>query len=99
MGAGTDFWGGWGTSADDLSVFIITLSTYYEEYTAYIEDALTLLKAYNTDAGYDNYGANANSTALALLQPMFLLMMKNQQRMLTTSLCFSTTRKQADSIQ
>lgn len=66
MGAGTDFWGGWGTSADDLSVFIITLSTYYDKYTAYIEDALTLLKAYNTDAGYDNYGANANSTALAL---------------------------------
>ncbi len=66
MGAGTDFWGGWGTSADDLSVFIITLSNYYDKYTAYIEDALTLLKAYNTDAGYDNYGANANSTALAL---------------------------------
>ncbi len=66
MGTGTDFWGGWGTSADDLSVFIITLSTYYDEYEDYIKDAVTLLKAYNTDAGYDNYGANANSTALAL---------------------------------
>ncbi|MDE5670197.1 MAG: NPXTG-anchored protein [Eubacterium sp.] len=66
MGKGTDFWGGYGTSPDDLAVFIITLSAYYEEYEAYIKDALTLLKAYNTEAGYDNYGANANSTALAL---------------------------------
>ncbi|MDE6111367.1 MAG: hypothetical protein K2F65_05565 [Eubacterium sp.] len=66
MGKGTDFWGGWGTSADDLSVFIITLSTFDDEYKDYIDDALTLLKGYNTEAGYDNYGANANSTALAL---------------------------------
>ncbi|MDE5996062.1 MAG: hypothetical protein K2G56_04015, partial [Eubacterium sp.] len=66
MGKGTDFWGGWGTSADDLSVFIITLSTFEDEYKEYIDDALTLLKGYNTEAGYDNYGANANSTALAL---------------------------------
>lgn len=66
MGKGTDFWGGYGTSPDDLAVFIITLSNYYEEYEAYIKDALSLLKTYNTEAGYDNYGANANSTALAL---------------------------------
>ena len=66
MGKGTDFWGGWGTSADDLSVFILTLSTFEDEYKNYIDDALTLLKGYNTEAGYDNYGANANSTALAL---------------------------------
>ena len=66
MGVGTDFWGGWGTSADDLSVFIITLSAFDDAYADYIKDALTLLKGYNTEAGYDNYGANANSTALAL---------------------------------
>lgn len=66
MGAGTDFWNGYGTSPDDLSVFIITLSAYYDEYEDYIKDAIALLKGYNTDAGYDNYGANANSTALAL---------------------------------
>lgn len=66
MGEGTDFWGGWGTSADDLSVFILTLCNYYDDYKEYVDDAASLLKAYNTDAGYDNYGANANSTALAL---------------------------------
>lgn len=65
-GTGTDFWGGWGTSADDLSVFIIALSVYYDDYKEYIDDAAALLKTYNTEAGYDNYGANANSTALAL---------------------------------
>ena len=65
-GVGTDFWSGYGTSPDDLAVFIITLSAYYDEYEELIEDAVTLLKSYNTDAGYDNYGANANSTALAL---------------------------------
>ena len=65
-GEGTDFWGGWGTSADDLSVFITTLSVCYDDYKAYIEDAVSLLKNCNTEAGYDNYGANANSTAMAL---------------------------------
>ncbi|MDE6723926.1 MAG: hypothetical protein K2J55_07000, partial [Eubacterium sp.] len=65
-GVGTDFWGGWGTSPDDLSVFIITLSVCNEDYKDYIDDAVALLKSYNTEAGYDNYGANANSTAMAL---------------------------------
>lgn len=65
-GVGTDFWGGYGTSADDLAVFILTLCNDYDTYKEYIDDAVTLLKAYNTEAGYDNYGANANSTALAL---------------------------------
>ena len=65
-GVGTDFWGGYGTSADDLAMFILTLSNEYDKYKEYIDDAASLLKTYNTEAGYDNYGANANSTALAL---------------------------------
>ena len=35
----------------------------YEEYT---EDAFKLLETYYTESGYSNYGANADSTALAL---------------------------------
>jgi len=67
MGKGTDFWGGYGTSPDDLAAFIIGLSCYSEDYQEYINDAFTLLENYNTDKGYDNgYGANADSTALAL---------------------------------
>ena len=65
-GVGTDFWNGYGTSADDLAMFILTLSNEYDKYKEYIDDAVALLKTYNTDAGYDNYGANANSTGLAL---------------------------------
>lgn len=66
IGTGTDFWNGYGTSADDLGVFIVAVSNYADDYKAYIEDALKLLKTYNTEKGYDNYGANANSTAYAL---------------------------------
>lgn len=66
MGAGTDFWGGYGTSPDDLGMFIIALSFNAEEYGEYINDALKLLETFYTDGGYSNYGANADSTALAL---------------------------------
>lgn len=66
IGSGTDFWGGWGTSVDDLGAFIITLSVFADNYAEYIEDAFKLIEANNTDAGYSNYGANANSTAYAL---------------------------------
>lgn len=67
MGEGTDFWGGYGTSPDDIATFIIGLSCYAEDYEEYINDAFKLLETYNTDKGYDNgYGANADSTALAL---------------------------------
>ena len=66
MGVGTDLWG-WGSSPDDLAMFILTLSTFEEDYADYIEDALKLLQTYNTENGYDGgYGANADSTALAL---------------------------------
>lgn len=65
MGTGTDFWGGWGTSADDLGTFIVGLS-YVDGFDEYIEDATALLATYYTDEGYDNYGANTDSTALAL---------------------------------
>lgn len=66
IGSGTDFWGGWGTSVDDLGAFIITLSVFADNYAEYIEDAFKLIEANNTDEGYSNYGANANSTAYAL---------------------------------
>lgn len=66
MGVGTDFWGGYGTSADDLAMFIICLSLSGEDYTSYLNDAKTLLQGYYTANGYDNWGANADSTALAL---------------------------------
>ncbi len=66
IGKGTDFWGGYGTSPDDLGVFIAAVSNYADDYREYMEDAVTLLKAYNTETGYDNYGVNANSTAYAL---------------------------------
>lgn len=66
IGKGTDFWSGYGTSPDDLSVFIIALSNYADDYTEYLEDAFKLLKTFNTEEGYDNYGPNANSTAYAL---------------------------------
>lgn len=74
-GEGTDFWGvygtenwaSYGTSPDDIATFIIGLSCYAEDYEEYISDAFRLLETYNTDKGYDNgYGANADSTALAL---------------------------------
>lgn len=68
LGVGTDFWGGFGTSPDDLAVFIITLTSLYDydEYKVYIDDAMKLLKTFRTENGYDNYGANADSTAYAL---------------------------------
>lgn len=64
-GAGTDFWNGYGTSPDDLSMFILAMETAgaYKEYT---EDAFKILETFATPQGYSNYGANADSTALAL---------------------------------
>ena len=67
MGEGTDFWGGWGTSADDLCMFILALAPYVDYYAQYVDDALTLLKAYDSNEGYTAWGeANADSTAYAL---------------------------------
>lgn len=67
LGVGTDFWGGWGTSADDLSVFILALSNYGEDYAEYIEDAVNLLETFACETGYGYGGAgNADSTAFAL---------------------------------
>lgn len=67
MGTGTDFWSGYGTSPDDLGMFIIGIGQYAEDYEAYLDDALKLLDTYYTADGYTNYGtANADSTALAL---------------------------------
>lgn len=65
-GKGTDFWNGYGTSPDDLSIFIIGLAPMGEKYEALVNDALALLETYYTEQGYSNYGANADSTALAL---------------------------------
>lgn len=67
MGKGVFFWAGWDqTSADDLGMFIVSLAQDYDNYSEYIEDALKLLETYYTEDGYVNYGANANSTGLAL---------------------------------
>jgi len=65
-GKGTDFWNGYGTSPDDLGMLIVGLSYSEEDYAETIADALKLLEAYCTPQGYSNYGANADSTALAL---------------------------------
>ena len=67
MGVGTDFWGGWGTSADDLSMFIIALAPYADDFSEYIADAFALIEEYNSDEGYTSWGEpNADSTAYAL---------------------------------
>lgn len=66
IGKGTDFWGGYGTSPDDLGTLIVGLSYSKQDYSQIIEDALNLLETYYTPQGYSNYGANADSTALAL---------------------------------
>lgn len=66
IGSGTDFWGGYGTSPDDLAAFVIGIGHYAEDYEAYINDALTLIETYYTEDGYSNYGANADSTAYVL---------------------------------
>lgn len=67
LGAGTDFWGGWGTSADDLSAFLLALAFYKDDYKEYVDDAATLLEGFNsaTGYGYDGEG-NTDSTAMAL---------------------------------
>lgn len=67
LGEGTDFWGGWGTSADDLSVFILTLSSFSKDYSEYIQDAVKLVETFagKTGYGYDGEG-NADSTAYVL---------------------------------
>lgn len=64
-GTGTDFWNGYGTSPDDLAMFILAMETAgaYENYTM---DAFPILESFATPQGYSNYGANADSTALAL---------------------------------
>lgn len=67
MGEGTDFWGGYGTSPDDLAVFVLTLAAYADDYGEYIADAVSLIETYNSDGGYTSYGeANADSTAFVL---------------------------------
>lgn len=67
LGIGTDFFGGYGTSADDLSMFILALAPYADYFAQYIDNAFMLIKAYNSDEGYINYGeANTDSTALVL---------------------------------
>ncbi len=68
MGEGTDFWGGYGTSADDLGAFLTALAPYAEDYQTYIDDAVELLESYVSDDGYTSWGtANADSTAMALM--------------------------------
>lgn len=67
MSEGTDFWGGYGTSPDDLAVFVLTLAAYADDYGKYIADAVSLIETYNSDGGYTSYGeANADSTAYVL---------------------------------
>lgn len=67
MGEGTDFFGGYGTSPDDLAMFILGLAPYADDYGEYIDDAFDLLETYNSDEGYVSWGeANASSTALAM---------------------------------
>lgn len=71
LGVGTDFWGGFGTSADDLSMFILTLAPYADYFAQYIDNAFMLIKAYACDKGYASaYGAadeaDTDSTALVL---------------------------------
>lgn len=67
FGEGTDFWGGWGTSPDDLAMFVLGLAPYAADYAEYVEDALELLEMYNSDEGYTSWGeANADSTAYAM---------------------------------
>lgn len=66
IGSGTDFWGGYGTSTDDLATFLITLKYGSGDYSQYTEDAFALLEATYSADGYVNYTANADSTALAL---------------------------------
>ena len=67
FGEGADFWGGWGTSPDDLAMFVLGLAPYAADYAEYIEDAFELLETYNSDEGYTSWGeANADSTAYAL---------------------------------
>lgn len=66
MGEGTDFWGGYGTSPDDLGMFLVALSFNASKYENYINDAVRILETFYTADGYSNYGANADSTALAL---------------------------------
>ena len=68
FGEGTDFWGGWGMSPDDLAMFVLGLAPYAADYAEYIEDALEMLETYDSDEGYiSSWGeVNADSTALAL---------------------------------
>lgn len=67
LGEGTDFWGGYGTSPDDLAMFVLGLAPYADNYAKYISDALGLLETYNSDEGYTSWGeANADSTAYAM---------------------------------
>ena len=65
LGTGTDFWNGYGTSPDDLAMFILAMETA-GAYTEYTKDAFEILETFATPDGYSNYGANADSTALAL---------------------------------
>lgn len=69
MGIGTAFWGEETgiLGADDLCMFILALAPYVDYYAMYIDNAFTLLKAYDSADGFTAFDeANANSTALAL---------------------------------
>lgn len=66
IGTGTDFWGGYGTSADDLAMFLITLKYGSGDYSQYTNDAFALLENTYSADGYVNYTPSADSTALAL---------------------------------
>lgn len=68
MGSGLNYWG---YSCDNTAHFIEAIAQYGDDYQAYLDDAINVVKTYKLDKGYfadTTYttSANADSTGLAL---------------------------------
>ncbi len=68
LGSGTDFWNGFGMSADDIGAFVLGVAPYKADFKEYIDDALKLADNFKSEGGYGVTAdsPNVDSTAMIL---------------------------------
>lgn len=68
LGEGTNFWNGFGMSADDIGAFVLGVAPYKADFKEYIDDALKLSDNFKSEGGYGVTAdsPNADSTAMIL---------------------------------
>lgn len=68
LGEGTNFWNGFGMSADDIGAFVLGVAPYKADFKEYIDDALKLSDNFKSEGGYGVTAdsPNVDSTAMIL---------------------------------